>query len=202
MRVKVIIFDFDGTLVDSNEIKYRAFFDLFAPNTYDKTVIEDVLKKYGEESRYFIIEKILSGIGENDEKQSTFGKEIARYAEKYNSMIIDLVKRCEEKRNASKILELLHGQYRLYLSSTTPEFSLKKIIKFRQWDKYFTDIFGYPKDKVATVEKIMKSHAISPADILIVGDGGSDRQAAKHWGCFFYPVSASSDLLEIAKLLT
>ncbi len=29
MSIKVIVFDFDGTLVDSNELKYNSYFKLF-----------------------------------------------------------------------------------------------------------------------------------------------------------------------------
>ncbi|MCK4784354.1 MAG: HAD hydrolase-like protein [Desulfobacteraceae bacterium] len=36
MAIKVIVFDFDGTLIDSNQIKYDAFFALFSEKNYSR----------------------------------------------------------------------------------------------------------------------------------------------------------------------
>ena len=55
MAIRVIVFDLDGTLIDSNKLKYTAFFGLFPSNEFYSKIIEEVLEEYIEQTRYVII---------------------------------------------------------------------------------------------------------------------------------------------------
>ena len=197
MALKVIIFDFDGTLVDSNDIKYQAFFELFPRDDVHKAVITEVLKEYREQSRYVILEKILRGLQTNKKQLPSLEQEVEKYAGRYNSAVVNLVKRCNEKPGTAEMLNFLHQRYKLYLSSTTPEVSLKEIVEFRGWGVFFVDIFGYPRNKIATVERIMGLESAAPSEILIVGDGESDKASAAFWGCQFYNITSDRSLIHL-----
>ncbi len=199
-QIKVIVFDFDGTLVDSNKIKKDAFFELFEEEKGKKSIIEKVLDEYGEESRYLIIKKILETDGDSSKNKTADEKFIRDCAEKYNAMVIEKVKTCNEKPYASELLNLLHKKYNLYLSSTTPENPLKEMVWFRNWNKYFKDIFGYPQKKVDSIKKIMKIEKVNSENILVVGDGISDKECAYRWNCFFYHVKINSDLYNLLNI--
>ena len=55
MSIKVIVFDFDGTLIDSNQLKHDAYYKLFPSDGFHKEIITEVLGEIFEESRYVIL---------------------------------------------------------------------------------------------------------------------------------------------------
>ena len=62
MEPKVIVFDFDGTLIDSNRLKYDAYFELFPKDKLHSQAIETVLATKYEESRFSILAEILHSL--------------------------------------------------------------------------------------------------------------------------------------------
>ena len=199
MAIKVIVFDFDGTLVDSNRLKYSAFFKLFPSDEFHVRIITDVLREFFEESRYIILKEILCRIEGGKEKTLHTEIKVEKLAKKYNDIVLTEVKRCNDKPGAKKALERLHDKHKLYLSSTTADESLKEIVKCRGWDRYFCDVFGWPKEKIFTLIEIMHRESIGPNEILVVGDGEADKVSASEVGCRFFPVN-NDGLLE--KLVT
>ena len=189
MAIRIIVFDFDGTLIDSNKLKYNTFFELFPQNEFYKEIIIEVLEKFFEESRYIILKEILKRIEENCVKTKTGDIEIRikKLANKYNDIVVAGVRDCKEKSCATKVLESLSVRYRLYLNSTTPELALRDIIKHRRWKDYFCDIFGYPGEKVPTLLKIIQKEKVNPNEVLVVGDRKVDRISASKVGCRFFP---------------
>ena len=125
MALKVLVFDFDGTLVESNKLKYDAYFELFPRDEYHNEVICNVLSKSFEESRYSILEKILREV---DADVNELEESVNRFADRYNEIVVKGAKTCPECPGAGKLLRQLHPHYTLYLSSTTPEEALCKII--------------------------------------------------------------------------
>ena len=130
------MFDFDGTLIDSNRLKYDAYFELFPAGEPHARIIRDVLSESFEQTRYVILEEILQRLGE----QASMKRAVSKLAEQYNDIVIDGAKRCPEKTGAEKALKKLAPIYRLYVNSTTPDASLKEIIRFRKWDGYFRGV--------------------------------------------------------------
>jgi phosphoglycolate phosphatase len=200
MGIKVIVFDFDGTLVESNQLKYDAYFELFPKTPLFDEIIRSVLSEIYEESRYVIIETILRRLGEKTDED--IQQRCSELAEQYNDIVLTGAKTCPEKEGAGTLLESLNEKYIIYVSSTTPDTPLKKIIFFRNWDKYFAGTYGYPHKKEQTLQQIIHLEKVQPHEIVVIGDGKSDRQSAAAKDCFFIHVTDNFKLEEIGTIIT
>jgi haloacid dehalogenase superfamily, subfamily IA, variant 1 with third motif having Dx(3-4)D or Dx(3-4)E len=185
MGIRSIVFDFDGTLIDSNQLKYDAYFKLFPAEDRHARIIREVLSESFEQTRYVILEEILRRFGV--ENQTYISKEVNKLAGQYNNIVVAGAKTCPEKAGAEDALKKFAPMYRLYVNSTTPDASLKEIIRFKKWDGYFRGVFGYPHEKPETLLRIMALEKLRSDQVLVVGDGESDRKSAAENGCpFFY----------------
>ena len=99
------------------------------------------------------------------------------------------------------MLRVLVRHYRLYVSSITPEAALREIIMTRNWQGYFADTFGYPREKSQNLRNIMQTEQVGSSELVVVGDGESDRKSAEENGCRFIRVSAGFNLREIPGML-
>jgi phosphoglycolate phosphatase-like HAD superfamily hydrolase len=195
MAIKVIVFDFDGTLVDSNRLKYNAFFEVFPADEHHVRTIRTVLSELNEQSRFVILEEILQRLGLK--KGAELRQKVKELAERYNEIVLSRAKSCPEMPAAEAMLKSLSQRYRLYVSSTTPDTELKDIIGFRNWRIYFEDIYGYPHQKSATIQHIMERDSVRPSQVLVVGDGNSDRQSAENNACCFVQVTPNFNLRDL-----
>lgn len=184
--MKVLVFDFDGTLVESNQLKYDAYFDLFPGDAYHSGIVRQVLADSYEESRYVILEKILRLLGTKNEHVE---EQVNMLAGQYNDIVLEGAKHCPECPGAEAVLRQLYQVYPLYLSSTTPEDALREILQFRKWRGYFQGIYGYPREKTETLYAILSRENVTPEQVLVVGDGESDRLSAAQVGCEFFDVN-------------
>ncbi len=197
MALKVIVFDFDGTLIESNCLKFDTFFELFPPDKFHNLIIKNVLKDFLEESRYVILKEILKRIDRRISKHEDIELKSEELAKGYNLIVTNGAKKCNEKSGASEVLVSLSKRYKLYLSSTTPETSLKEIVKHRKWEGFFCGIFGYPNDKVSVLLEIIRKETIEPDELLVVGDGKSDRDSANSVKCNFFRINNAGSLMEL-----
>ncbi|WAC08176.1 MAG: HAD hydrolase-like protein [Thermodesulfobacteriota bacterium] len=199
MGIRSIVFDFDGTLIDSNRLKYEAYFELFTDQGHQAQIIREVLSENFEQTRYVILEKIVRRLGIKD--HTYMKSRVSKLAEQYNDIVVAGAKTCPEKIGAEKTLKKLAAIYRLYVSSTTPESSLKEIIRFRKWDGYFCGVFGYPHKKTETLLRIMALEKLRSDEVLVVGDGESDRESAVKNACPFVHVTEGFNLEQIDQIL-
>mgnify|MGYP001605815520 FL=1 len=89
----------------------------------------------------------------------------------------------------AETLEQLAQRYRLYVNSATPEDALQQTCRNLGIDKYFEDIYGTPATKEENLRKVMARDTLSGEEILMVGDGEGDRNAAVSCQCFFVGIS-------------
>ena len=199
MTIKVIVFDFDGTLIDSNRLKHDAFFELFSEDQKHVQIIQSVLSEKKEQSRFIILEEILRQLGPR--QAHGIKRKVKTLADRYNDRVVAGAKTCSEMPSASKVLLSLSPRYRLYVSSTTPEDPLKEIIAFRGWTLLFEDVFGYPHRKSETIQRIFKREKATGSELLVVGDGESDRQSAAENGCHFVHIEEHFNLKDLPGLI-
>jgi phosphoglycolate phosphatase-like HAD superfamily hydrolase len=187
MDVHAIVFDFDGTLIESNQLKFDAYFKLFPRDARHAQIIQNVVSGIYEQSRFIILEEILRRLG--NPGKADLKRQVQTLAARYNQIVAAGAKTCPEKTGAERALNRLVKTRHLYVSSTTPETELKEIIRYRKWDGYFRDIFGYPRKKADTLLRILSLERLDGDQIIVIGDGDSDRQAATHAGCPFIQVT-------------
>ena len=192
-RIRIVVFDFDGTLVDSNAGKRQAFFEIAGPEPRRRAILEEVLEEIGEESRYLILEEMLRREG-NIPDDSTRSEQVAALARKYGDRVLEVAGACPEMPSARRVLEVFSARFPIYLSSTTPEDSLREVVARRGWTGFFTGIHGYPKRKPDTLRRIVAETGVCPDAILVVGDGESDRMAAGETGARFFAVDEPGSL--------
>jgi len=74
MKHKIFVFDFDGTLVQSNEIKRSAFYDSSGDFRQHRDAVDNILTLIPEKSRFEIIARIYDLIAADTEWVSVGGK--------------------------------------------------------------------------------------------------------------------------------
>ena len=143
-RFDAIVFDFDGTLVQSNKIKTWAFGELF--REHGEKIVQKIIdynKEHEGISRFvkfrFFHEKFLGipyteGIGE-------------KLSHAYTKLVFDGVLQAPYIEGALDFLKKHYQHIPLFVASGTPEPELRAIIKQRSIPHFFQGVFGSPATK-------------------------------------------------------
>ena len=180
--MKVIVFDFDGVLVESVDVKTKAFAELFKGESSEiiEKVVEYHLQNGGisrfEKFRYYY--KYLFKRPLLKEKERELG-------ERFSKIVVQSVIKADWVSGAKEALDYFCNKLPLYVASGTPEIELKQIITARKMDHYFQYIFGAPEQKSSILKKIIDITKTKPDHVIMVGDAMSDYRASKEVGVRF-----------------
>ena len=178
---QVLVFDFDGVILESADIKTRAFRELFAPYPDRLAAIVAYHEANAGISRFLkfrhIHEHILGRPLGLDEERGL--------GERFSALVVEEVIRCPFVPGALECLQAYSREYPLFLASGTPEDELHRLVEARSLSAFFRGIYGSPKGKAAIIEEILAVTAKPSAAVLFVGDGRSDYEAAKAAGVAF-----------------
>ena len=179
--IRCLVLDFDGVLVDSNAVKHRAYFDVFAHVPGAAPIVADVLRTYRFGNRYDVIGAVVRRCDSGTDE----GEAVARYTERYNEICEEHAATCAEIDGASASLRVWADRMPLYVNSATPEEPLRRIVARRGWLPRLRGVFGGPATKVDNLERACRDAAVPTAEVLFVGDREADRRAAVACGCAF-----------------
>ncbi|NQT15901.1 MAG: HAD family hydrolase [Planctomycetes bacterium] len=182
----IVVFDFDGVLVDSNRIKREAYHRVFRGLDVDEMIARR-LDEHPQAHRYEQIKTIVLQLAARGQLPGcmTVNHCVEHFGSRYTRMCESETARCGEIRGASSVLSLLADDYPLYINSSTWEPSLHRVVKRRGWRGFFYAVLGAPRSKVENLQSIMSREAAEAREIAFVGDGQGDYEAALASGCKF-----------------
>lgn len=182
----IVVFDFDGVLVDSNRLKREAYHRVFNGLDADKVIVR-CLNEQPQAHRYEQIRRIvLELVAEGRLRGSTnLDQCVDRHGAEYTRICQAETARCDEIPGASSVLPALAADYPLYINSSTWEASLRRVVERRGWSDLFRAVLGAPHSKIENLQSIMLWETADARDVVFVGDSHGDYEAALSSGCRF-----------------
>lgn len=174
--IKGIIFDFDGVIVESTDIKTEAFAKLFEPEGED--IVKKIVSYHKDNmgvSRFDKFRHIYCNILYREIDNNEFNILCGRFA----SLVVDAVIAAPYVKGAQEFLEKNSSLYRFFIVSATPEDEIGDIVRRRGLGRMFKSVYGAPLTKYDAVKKILQEESIGPKNALYIGDAMSDYLAAK-----------------------
>ena len=173
--IKAIIFDFDGVIAESINIKTNAFAELYG--SYGKAVVDKVIKHHQlnggisrfEKFKYY--HKEFLGVDLSK-------KNINELAEQFSELVIDKIIHAPFIPGAEEYIKKNYNKYLLFISSGTPKKELVEICKQRGIIPYFKIIYGSPEEKSYHIKEILIKWHLKARETVFIGDAVSDREAA------------------------
>jgi len=180
---QAVFFDCDGVILDSVDVKTRAFAKMFSQFGSD---VEAAVVKYhlenGGVSRYekfrYYYENLLH-LPISEEQIQKLGKE-------FSSLVVNDVIASPFIKGALEMMEELREKtVPLYLVSGTPEAEMIEISERKGFSLYFDEIHGSPAKKWDIVADILLRKCHDPGKCIFLGDAMSDHEAAWRNGMHF-----------------
>jgi phosphoglycolate phosphatase len=200
MTPLIIVFDYDGTLVQSNAIKRDAFSAIFPGH---EAVVGDVLTRNPFGTRWEIIRNTLVAMdARRAEEEGALAREVETLADQYDRIATEGAATCPERAGVSEGLQWLVERVPLYLLSATPQGSLERIVERRGWTSCFRLIRGVPAtEKADALRAFANAERVHASHILMVGDSEVDRSAALSAGTAYFHMEEGMNMQDLLKRL-
>jgi phosphoglycolate phosphatase len=184
--IRCVVFDFDGTLVESNHIKRQTFFDLAAEFDDGVRRMTDVIREAGGRDRYWIFARFAAALPVPADAETL--------TERYTRTCQERIAGAPAVPGAGDSLQRLRTEGKLlFVNSATPREPLTTLVRLRRLAPLFEGIYGSPATKQENLEVIRSKHGFASDEILVVGDGESDRASAEGLGCHFVAVESGEN---------
>ncbi len=184
MALACIVFDCDGIILDSVDVKTHAFARVaepFGASARDRLVEYHTL--HGGVSRF---EKFAWLIREEKGRDIT-PEESKRMGEDFVRYCLEGVEQSPFVPGFMDTLNHWHGRVPLYVASGTPHQELVEVLTRRGIASKFAGIYGTPPAKAALLQTIvLKDAKVDPKATVMVGDSTTDLDAAIIVGTLFY----------------
>lgn len=180
--VRAVVFDFDGVIVESGDIKTEAFLELFADHEQHLAAIRRHHLDHLGVSRF----KKFAWIYENLLRLPYDQGEQVRLGDRFSAIVFEKVAATPFVAGAREALEaLLRAGVPMVVASGTPQDELDRIVDIRGLRRFFAEVHGSPTEKAVAVEHVMKRWGLHRDEVLFIGDGTTDHDAASRTGVRF-----------------
>lgn len=178
-KLKAIIFDFDGVICESVDIKTESFKQLYSE--YGDQIVKKVVKHHLSNGGVSRFEKIKyyhkNFLGKIVDKNQL--KELSNI---FSSLVVSKVIEAPYVRGANNFIQDYYKTYDFFISTGTPKDEIIKILEKKDIYKYFKSVYGSPMEKSNHVNSIMKLNNYKKNEVVFVGDADTDIIAAENNG--------------------
>ncbi|OGX12168.1 MAG: hypothetical protein A2351_05625 [Omnitrophica bacterium RIFOXYB12_FULL_50_7] len=180
--IQALIFDFDGVILESAELKTEAFEQLAKEEfpAFVKEVVAYHRKNMGI-SRFVKFRYVF----DNLLKKKLTPEIEKRLGERFTAIVFENLKTVPFVKGSLEFLKSNRGKYKMFVASGTPEGELKEVAALRGVSDYFNELHGSPRTKRDIVLDILARYNLEPREAVFVGDAESDYLAAKLTGVPF-----------------
>jgi phosphoglycolate phosphatase-like HAD superfamily hydrolase len=183
---EVIIFDFDGVIIDSADIKLRAYTTIYADEDPAKlkelTLHATLHGGITRRDKFITYERDFFG-------RAADAQTIDLLCRRYSDLVYAAVIACPFIRGAIELLDVTLGKVPMHVVSGTPETELIRVVEDRKLTRYFKTVRGAPAKKPDAFAQIVRNQGCRPAAALAVGDSMTEYLAAKDLGIPFLGVA-------------
>lgn len=179
-NIRLFVFDFDGTLVQSNAIKRNAFYDIAKQYAGSSALLDDLLKAKPPLDRYGVCRALAERFD---------GADAAVLADAYTAFCDEQIAVAPEVPGALKLLAALQdaGRY-CAINSATPEAALRALVARLPVAPFVHAVLGAPTSKANNVRRAMEIAGVNAQQTVIIGDSPADQHAAAENNCAFVGV--------------
>jgi len=186
--IRCVVFDFDGTLVDSNAVKERCFHQVLAGLQGAEVALAHARARGGD--RYRIFDSVARSLAPSAPLERIVA-ESRRLAGDYGECCATGIAAARERRGArSAVRRLRSSGLSLYVNTATPTRDVEPILRRRGMRPFFAGVMGSPGDKISNLRFILRKLGVGPRAVAVVGDGEDDLTAARALGTWFIAVEA------------
>ncbi|MBI4833577.1 MAG: HAD family hydrolase [Planctomycetes bacterium] len=175
--IKAIVFDFDGVIAESVDIKTKAFAKLFENQGKEvvKQIVDYHLNNTGvsRQDKFRYIHKNIIQSHLSDRRFKQLCNDFARI------VVVEVIN-APYVIGAKEFLEKYSDRYMCFICSATPQSEIIDIIQKRSINSYFKGVYGSPSKKEDIVRDIIVKESIKPSETVYVGDALSDYSAAEN----------------------
>jgi phosphoglycolate phosphatase-like HAD superfamily hydrolase len=175
--IKVIFWDFDGVILNSNEVRDKGFETVL--RDFPKDEVDQLLsfhRKNGGLSRYLKFRYFFEEIkGEEISEE-----EINDWAAKFSVIMLNSLKNKSLLiRETNNFIQKNYRNYQTHIVSGSDQTELRELCKSLEIDHFFKSIHGSPTPKNDLVKMLIDKHNYNPTNGILIGDSINDFEAAK-----------------------
>ncbi|MDA9806243.1 HAD hydrolase-like protein [Alphaproteobacteria bacterium] len=178
-----IVFDFDGTMVHSNELKEKAFFLAVYNGHRSNKIINKILAKgkvlYWD--RHIILKKI----------SESLDLSYIELLQSYNELLDSMLPKCQKREGIDEFLKQSNG-LKIINSATPTTHLVRNISKIFPNEKFDLIMGNGSSKKIKNLEFIINKFSLVSNNLIIIGDGQDDYESAIHFGCIFFGFSGGT----------
>lgn len=180
--LRALVLDFDGVIIESNDIKSEAFRAVFARFPEHLDTMMAFHYAHISDSRFVkfahLTDELLGRRGDAVLQQEL--------SVSFSRATLERLFACPLVPGAAAFLEEYAGRIPLYLASVTPAEDLEEILTRRALRRYFSGVYACPPwTKSEAIRDVMRQDSRAPSEVALIGDSPGDLRAARETGIEF-----------------